>query len=180
VKRKFHPFVLDPTLKVDSARDKKQHYKQKFGAERFATMEQAMKMRGQDAGINFSYGGKISQTTDSHRLLSYAYDKGGEAMQLDLIEKLFNGYFEREQDNGSMDFLSEQAVAANLFPSADAAKSWLKTDEKTEEVARGIQSAQKAGVTGVPFFVVDDKYAISGAQDPEVFLQVFEKIVAGQ
>lgn len=90
-----------------------------------------------------------------------------------------------DTDNGSMDFLSEQAVAANLFPSADAAKSWLKTDEKTEvrqhclltrfthtihsprythlnqEVARGIQSAQKAGVTGVPFFVVDDVRPLS-------------------
>jgi len=172
----YHPFLLDPTLKPDSARDKRLHYEKKFGKDRFVLMEKMMKERGKKCGIDFSYDGKISQTTDSHRLIAYAYEKGGEEMQLDLIEKLFNGYFEREQDVGNADFLAEQAVGAKLFPTAEDAKAWLATDEKKAEVASEIRDAQMKGITGVPFFVLNNKYAISGAEDPELFVEVFTRL----
>ncbi|KAL5505026.1 hypothetical protein ACEPAH_7689 [Sanghuangporus vaninii] len=172
----FHPFLLDPTLREDEPEDKRERYNRKFGKERFEGMEKTMIQRGKQVGINFSYGGKVRQTTDSHRLLALAYEKGGQTMQSNLVEKLFSGYFEREQDVGDRDFLSAQAVAVGLFPNEDETKSWLASDAKRKEVQQGIMKAQAMGISGVPFFVFNNKFAISGAEEPELFVQVFERI----
>ncbi|KII95542.1 hypothetical protein PLICRDRAFT_170182 [Plicaturopsis crispa FD-325 SS-3] len=182
ISRQFHPFLLDPTLVDDVPQDKRARYESKFGKERFVQMEKMMKGRGKEVGIEFSYDGPLSQTTNSHRLISLAYDKGGEALQLSLVENLFSGYFEHGADIGSREFLSEQAVKAGVFSSVEECKEWLATDAKKQasEVARGIRDAQLQGISGVPFFVVDEKYAVSGAQDPEVFVQIFEKLAKDQ
>ncbi|KAL5532387.1 hypothetical protein ACEPAF_5957 [Sanghuangporus sanghuang] len=172
----FHPFLLDPTLREDEPEDKRERYHRKFGKERFEGMEKMMIQRGKQVGINFSYGGKVRQTTDSHRLLALAYEKGGQTMQSNLVEKLFSGYFEREQDVGDRDFLSAQAVAVGLFPNEDETKSWLASDAKRKEVQQGIMKAQAMGISGVPFFVFNNKFAISGAEEPELFVQVFERV----
>ncbi|KAL5483569.1 hypothetical protein ACEPAI_8801 [Sanghuangporus weigelae] len=172
----FHPFLLDPTLREDEPEDKRERYHRKFGKERFEGMEKMMIQRGKQVGINFSYEGKVRQTTDSHRLLALAYEKGGQTMQLNLAEKLFSGYFEREQDIGDRDFLSAQAVAIGLFPNEDEAKAWLASDAKRKEVQQGIMKAQAMGISGVPFFVFNNKFAISGAEEPELFVQVFGRI----
>ncbi|KLO18296.1 thioredoxin-like protein [Schizopora paradoxa] len=176
----YHPFLLDPTLTTDKPVDKRERYYEKFGKERFVQMENMMKERGKEVGINFSYGGKLRQTTDSHRLFALAYDKGGEKMQQDLVERIFAGYFEQEKDVGDADFLAEQAVQASVFANVDEAKAWLKSDAKITEVAKGIREAQMMGITGVPFFVLNKKYALSGAQDPEVFVEVFERLSGQQ
>ncbi|EJD07845.1 thioredoxin-like protein [Fomitiporia mediterranea MF3/22] len=173
----FLPFLLDPTLKEDEPVSKKLRYEQKFGKERFDSMEAAMIERGKLNGINFSYGGNVRQTTDSHRLLTLAYEKRGQIMQADLVEKMFSGYFEQEQDIGDRDYLTTQAVAAGLFSSVEEAKNWLATDAKKEEVQQGILKAQAMGISGVPFFVFNNKFAISGAEDSELFVQVFERIL---
>jgi len=180
-KLQFHPFLLDPTLKEDTPVVKRDRYVSKFGGhERVQAMEKMMIERGKEVGIDFSYGGKLRQTTKSHRLISYAYDKGGQGMQLVLVERLFKGYFEQEQDIGDLEFLSEQAVSAGLFTTADEAKAWLATDEKKHEVTKEIRDAQMMGITGVPFFVINQKYAISGAEDPELFVEVFERFAGSK
>lgn len=60
----FKPFLLDPTLRSDTPVVKRQRYREKFGAERVPKMEEAMKERGKEVGINFSYGGLVRQTTE--------------------------------------------------------------------------------------------------------------------
>jgi len=175
----YHPFLLDPTLTTEKAVDKRERYNEKFGKERFVQMEKQMIERGKDIGINFSYGGKLRQTTDSHRLIELAYDKGGQKTQQDLVERLFIGYFEQEKDVGDPDFLAEQAAGASVFANVEEAKAWIASDAKLAEVAKSIRDAQMMGITGVPFFVLNKKYAISGAQDPELFVEVFERL-AGQ
>jgi len=176
----YHPFLLDPTLTTEKAVDKRERYYEKFGKERFGQMEKQMIERGKEVGINFSYGGKLRQTTDSHRLIELAYDKGGQKMQEDLVERLFNGYFEQEKDVGDLGFLAEQAVGASVFDSVEDAKAWIASNAKLAEVAKGIRDAQMTGITGVPFFVLNKKYAVSGAQDPEMFVEVFERLVGQQ
>jgi len=177
----FHPFLLDPSQKPgDPPQDKRQRYESKFGKERFAAMKQMMKERGKMVGIDFSYDGPVSQTTDSHRLLSYAYSRGGTPLQSALIERLFSGYFEHNADVGSPEFLATSAVEAGVFPTKEEAKEWVEGDELRNEVTKGVRRAQMMGVSGVPFFLIDQKYAISGAEDPELFVQVFDKIAKGE
>ncbi|KAH8110888.1 thioredoxin-like protein [Phellopilus nigrolimitatus] len=167
----FHPFLLDPTLDTDVPVSKRMRYEGKYGAERFAAMEKAMVARGRENGINL----QVRQTTESHRLIALAYEKGGMKMQSELIEKLFNGYFEREQDIGDINFLAKEAVEVGLFPGTIEAEAWIVSDEKKTEVQRGIREAQMMGISGVPFFVLNNKYAISGAEDSELFVEVFER-----
>ncbi|PAV18071.1 thioredoxin [Pyrrhoderma noxium] len=176
----FHPFLLDPTLTEDNPVNKRSRYAEKFGKERSVTLEKMMIERGKQSGINFSYGGDVRQTTKSHRLIALAYEKGGQDMQKNIIERLFNGYFEREQDIGDIDFLSTQASDVGLFPTSDDAKIWLESDEKKEEVQTAIQRAQMMGVSGVPFFILNNKYAISGAEESELFVEVFERFCGKQ
>ncbi|TDL15181.1 thioredoxin-like protein [Rickenella mellea] len=171
VERKFHPFLLRPDLKLDSSLIEK-----KFGKEGARQRETALRESGQEEGINFSGDGTVSQTTDAHRLSAYAYDKGGEEMQLTLLDNLFCGHFEQGRDFGSHEFLAEQAVVSRLFPTKDEAKAWLSTDKKKEEVLLEIACVELTGVTGVPLFIIDNKYTIAGAQDPDVFVNLFEKL----
>jgi predicted DsbA family dithiol-disulfide isomerase len=63
-------------------------------------MESRMIDVGKNVGINFSYGGNISQTVDSHRLLAKAYESGGEPLQRKVLEELFKGYFEQVRRGG--------------------------------------------------------------------------------
>ncbi|KAF7293025.1 DSBA domain-containing protein [Mycena indigotica] len=179
-KLRFKPFLLDPTLPTDKPLNKREHYDSKFGAANFARMEKQMAARGKTVGINFSYGGNIRQTIDSHRLIEKAFLVGGDEKQRLIIDALFGGYFEKEQDVGDHDFLAECAVQAGVFASKPDAVAFLATDELRDGVQKDITDAKRMGVEGVPFILLNNKYAVSGAQGEETFLQIFRKIAAGE
>ncbi|KAF8208160.1 thioredoxin-like protein [Mycena galopus ATCC 62051] len=177
---RFKPFLLDPTLPMAPPVEKRKRFAEKFGgAARVEAMEKQMVARGKTVGIDFSYGGLIRQTTDSHRLIAKAYAAGGEPTQRAVVEALFAGYFEKEQDIGSHAFLSRCAVAAGVFPNEAEAEAWLAGTEERDGVNRDIAQAMQMGVQGVPFVVLDEKYAVSGAQGTDTFLEVFRKIAKG-
>ncbi|KAJ7291300.1 DSBA-like thioredoxin domain-containing protein [Mycena rebaudengoi] len=179
-KLRFKPFLLDPTLPMSHPINKREMYASKFGPSRVGAMEAMMKARGQEVGIKFSYsdGATIRQTTDSHRLIGKAYEVGGEPMQTAVVEALFSGYFEKERDVGNHDFLAEVAVSAGVFSKEDAL-AFLRGTEGKDTVNKEIREAQQLGVSGVPFVILDNKYAVSGAQGQETFLEIFRKVAAG-
>ncbi|KAJ6590946.1 thioredoxin-like protein [Mycena vulgaris] len=177
-KLRFKPFLLDPSLPTAQPVNKRERYISKFGASRIDAMERQMIARGQEVGIKFSYGGTIRQTTDSHRLIEKAYQVGGEAKQRAVVEALFAGYFEHEKDVGDHEFLAECAVNAGVF-TKDEALTFLASTELKDNVGKDIMEAVKLGVSGVPFVVLDDKYAVSGAQGQDTFLEIFRKLAAG-
>jgi len=181
---KFEPFLLDPTLPTDHGVNKRERYIKRFGgAEKVAAMEESMKARGKEYGINFSYDGNVRQTTDSHRMLWKAYEKGGEKQQLALVDRLFSGYFEHAQDPAEPSWLAQQAAQAGVG-SEEEMLAFLKSDEGKSEVAKGISNAQQLGINGVPFFILhkegegSKRFGISGAQEPQTFQPVFEKLSA--
>ena len=132
-----------------------------------------------------SYGGTVRSTLNSHRLIEKAYAVGGSKLQLALINALFHAYFENEQDPGSLDMLSSAAASTGVFPSADEARTFLQSDELTDTVKQGFQTAYQKGITGVPHFELEAgeqtspfaRAEIPGAQDPQVFENVFKQIV---
>lgn len=137
-----------------------------------------------------SYGGNVSSTHDFHRVMHEAYVKGGQSLQLPLAEALFTAYFEREQDVGQWDVLAEVASSVasredptlKTFDTRDDAERFLRSSKWDAEVRDGYATAQKLEVRGVPFFCLgspsafEQRYAVSGAQPPEVFLEVFEEL----
>ena len=128
---------------------------------------------GKEAGINFSFGGKTGNTRDSHRLIQLAKTKGPD-MQTKVVEELFGRYFEKEQDITSKEMLVEAGVKSGL-PEKEV-REWLESDKGGKEVDREVMEAQMKEISGVPHFTFQKKYEMGGAQDPEEFVQVFERV----
>jgi predicted DsbA family dithiol-disulfide isomerase len=158
---------------------RRERYAAKFG-DKVDAITAMMAERGKPWGINFSYGGTIRNTFLSHRLIEKAWEEGGETMQTRLVEKLFAGYFEQEKDIGDPAWLAEVAVASDVFTKKEDAIEFLESDELKKETCNEVRQAQSLGISGVPFTVINNKYAVSGAQEPEAFVTVFRKIACGQ
>jgi len=94
------------------------------------------------------------------------------ASQLPLAMNLFEAHHLDGQHLSDRDFLTYQAMLFNLFPSGTQARQWLDSDECDAEVRRAYASAHRLGVTGVPFFVFQQKYAASGAMGVDEFVKV--------
>lgn len=92
--------------------------------------------------------------------------------QLPLAMNLFEAHHLDGQHLSDRDFLTYQAMLFNLFPSGAQARQWLESDECDAEVRRAYASAHRLGVTGVPFFVFQQKYAASGAMGVDEFVKV--------
>lgn len=114
-----------------------------------------------------------TNTIDAHRVLHLALETGGPAQQVRLKEALLTAYFTDARDVGDHAVLTEVAVAAGLDEARVGAV--LASDEYADAVAADIAQARAYGATGVPFFVVDQKYGVSGAQPSEVFAQVLDR-----
>lgn len=108
--------------------------------------------------------------------MAYAFKSGGEKLQRTLAESFFHGYFENEQDPGQSPYLIRIAVETGVFANEVEAKNWFESNDQWTEVRAGYKTAQAMGITGVPFFVFENRYAISGAQPPEAFVEIFEKL----
>ncbi|REB05526.1 DsbA family oxidoreductase [Sporosarcina sp. BI001-red] len=171
----FKSFQLDP----DSPKYNGQDFYESMGA-KFGGAEKAKQMMGsiveqaKEVGLEFNFDTmKPTNTFDAHRMTKFAKVHGKDAV---LAEKLLYANFTQSKDVGNEVILVELAVEAGL--SKEEALAVASNPEAyADEVRADIEEAKQLGVTGVPFFVFNRKYAISGAQPPEAFLQAMEKIL---
>lgn len=146
-----------------------------FGAERAKMMHERIRGIGAESGIAFKSGGRIGATETSHRLIQYAWRESPEAQDR-VVEELFKGYMENEQDITNLKFLTEAADRAGLDKAA--VEKYLKSDEGVKEVQEEAAIARMAGISGVPNFVINDTFEIGGSQDPVHFLSAFKRAKA--
>lgn len=154
----------------------------KFGAERAAAMFKRLSAVGEGEGIIFKFGGNTGLTRDSHRLLWYAGEEeakhptssGIGGLQTRVAEKLFAAYFEEEKNITDPRVLLEAGVNAGL--DREAVLKLLDSEDGGAEVDSEAKAAARKLVTGVPFFSVQGKYSVEGADEPETFLEIFEKV----
>ncbi|KAL8804547.1 MAG: hypothetical protein Q9223_003101 [Gallowayella weberi] len=170
----WYPFYLNPDAPKTGV-DKRQYYMSKFGPERTPMIFDRLVSAGKPVGIDFKFGGKTGNTRDSHRLVQLAKTKGPE-MQTRVVEELFKSYFEQEEDITSHTVLKAAAEKAGL--EEGEIKDWLESDKGGKEVDREVVEAQLKAVSGVPHFMIQDKFEIGGAQEPQAFVQIFERIKA--
>jgi predicted DsbA family dithiol-disulfide isomerase len=112
-----------------------------------------------------------TNTVKAHQLLHYAKTKGA---QVDVKERLLKAYFEDGRHLGQLDVLADIGAEAG-FDRADVLRS-LQEDEFLADVHADQAQAIEYGINGVPFFVFDQRYGVSGAQDPAVFRNVLDTI----
>ncbi|WP_439936585.1 DsbA family oxidoreductase [Nocardia sp. N13] len=112
-------------------------------------------------------------TVDAHRVIHLAHQQGGIELQGRVKEALLEAYFTHARNVADHRVLREVADATGLDPAR--VDEVLGSREFEQEVWADIEQAQAYGASGVPFFVIDQKYGVSGAQPTEVFTQVIEK-----
>lgn len=141
-----------------------------------------MKKVGEEVGISFSYGGSVGNSFDSHRLIWKAREEGGSELQNQMVDAIFQAYFEEEKSLGVISVLEECAEKAGMETSVTsevlACQGIAIGGEEVEQERR--EFATRWDCRGVPLFIVDGKYPLSGAQPIAAFEEVFEKIAADE
>jgi len=134
-------------------------------------MNQRVGQMGAAAGIDFAFDKVVvANTAMAHRLLQFAHSAGkGVAMQ----ERVFRAYFSEGRNVDDRETLLELAAELGLERAATATA--LESDDIAHEVQRDIAEARTLGITGVPFFVIDRAYGVSGAQEVPVFEQALNR-----
>ena len=170
----FRPYQLDPTASPGKATPVKEAYAKKFGGpERAAQILQHVTGIAAEEGLEFHMERSLrANTLLAHRLLWLAEASGH---QYALKERLLKAYFVDGLDVGDPDVLA--SCAADVGMPADNVLAFLESTDGVEEVRRQLDLAAQAEITAVPTFVIDGKWAIPGAQDPDTFVNVIHRLL---
>jgi predicted DsbA family dithiol-disulfide isomerase len=169
----YRSFELDPDSKRDASHDVHEMLASKYGMsrERAESMNRDVTAQAQAVGLAYHFDTMIlTNTFDAHRLSHFAARYG---KMHEMTEALLKAYFTDSKHIGDHETLA--ALAAEVGLDQAEAAGMLGGDEFTSEVRADEQEAVNLGVRGVPFFVINRKYAVSGAQPSEVFLDALQK-----
>ena len=170
---RWRAFQLNPGMPVEGM-DRQSYLTLKFGGEaRAAQIYGMIRDAGKRVEIPFEFERikRTPNTVKAHRLIRHAARSGLDGA---LVEALFQSYFLRGEDIGSDDVLC--AIAAQCGMDGDAVRVWLAGDEEIEKVREEHDFAVSMNIDGVPCFIVEGRYAVVGAQEPEAFAPVFELV----
>jgi len=183
VEVEWKSFQLDPTLSTEETQTTFDYFREKKGfpeAQARQMIAQVTEM-GKNSGIEFNFNRVlITGTFPAHKLLQLAkkYRKSSE-----MEEALFTAHFTEGRNVADFDTLTALAVSVGI--DKEEAGQVLNSAEFDDKIRRDIQEARDHGVSGVPFFILDGKYAVSGAQPAEAFREALiqtydETAIAGE
>ncbi len=165
-------FQLNPSMPVEGM-DRHTYLAAKFGGpERARAVYGHIADTGKQAGIDFQFDAikRTPNTLAAHRLLRWAQSQGQDANAL--MTRLFEAYFFEGQDIGDPAVLLDSLHSAGLATCGGEAV--LANDDFAREVEEEESTARAMGLTGVPLFVFEQSYALSGAQEPQAFHRIFD------
>jgi predicted DsbA family dithiol-disulfide isomerase len=172
VEVRYHSFLLMPQLTEDAPMDLMDLLaaEKGFPREQAAAMHEQIAERGRQVGLDYRFEqAKAVGTRTAHQLSHFA---AGHGKQHEMVQRLFQAYFTDGLNVADHQVLAD--LAAEIGLDRDAALAALRAEEFAEAVEDDIRQARQLGITGVPFFVFAGKYAVSGAQPVEAFLQALE------
>ena len=172
---RWRPFFLNPDT-PESGEPYRPFLEKKFGGpKQLQEIWQRVSEAGRKAGIEFAFE-KIelrANTLNAHRLIHHAQTGAGGAAIEAVIEALFAAQFLDGRHIGDRAVLAE--VAGECGMDAAAVRSYLDSDEDAGAVRAGAEEVQRMGISGVPFFIFNNKLAASGAQPPEALLKTMRE-----
>ncbi len=170
----YRAYQLDPTASPGTATPVVEGYARKFGGpERAAQIIDHVSTVAAEEGLDFRMDRALrANTLLAHRLLWLAAATGH---QLALEERLLKAYFTDGLDIGDTDVLS--ACATEVGMPGDRVRAFLDSDDGLAEVRAELAFAAEAEITAVPTFVIDGRWSIPGAQDPETFVNVIHRLL---
>ncbi len=171
VEVEYHTFFLNPNMPADG-HDFVEYLTEKGGGRMqledwFARPHEM----GKQVGLTFNFDKikKAPNSTLSHQLILLAPDDKREAV----IDAVYDSYFEHGRDIGDLDVLV--AIAEETGLDADEIRAQLEANAKQDAVISDVRRAYQIGVQGVPFFVVNERLAFSGAHPPATIIEVMEE-----
>ena len=174
VKVRWFPFQLNPTMPKEGI-SRREYRTKKFGSwERSLELDAQVAAAGDTEGIDFAFDKmeRTPNTLDAHRLIWLAEKEG---VQDAVVEALFRAYFTDGRDISQRQTLLDVVAAAGLHRSK--AESVMNSNEGTEALREADELGRRYRVDGVPFFIVNGKTTLSGAQPPDAFLEALSKEV---
>lgn len=173
----WRPFQLDPTIPAQG-KDRKTYLREKFGNTRSDEIHDELIKLGEDNDIEFDFDAiEISPNTlDAHRLIHWS-SQAGPGIQDRLVGVLFSLYFEQGQNIGEHEVLVSAATQVGMDGAVIARLLESDVDKKT--VREEIDTANRMGVRGVPCYIIDQKYAVMGAQSADVLADAIRQAADG-
>ncbi len=167
------PYELNPDMPPEGM-DRTAYLDAKFGPGKRKEIEIRLSEAALESGVTFNWA-KVTKSVNTrmaHMLVAAAstVQRGS-----DMKAALFKAYFQEGRDIGDLETLVTIAVEQGF--DEQAAREELANNELRETVIGLEDHARNVGVTGVPFFIIDGKLAVSGAQTPEVWAQVFAQVL---
>jgi len=169
----WHPFQLDPSMRQEGM-NRDTYLTNKFGSiENVQEMTDRLTEVGKTVGINFDFGDNwlAVNTLQMHQLLNVAREEG---IGTEMKERFLAAYFEETKHLNNAETL--YTVVEQFGWDKDKVDTIINDQKIAEAVKQEISHYQQRGVTGVPFFVINDKFGISGAQPSEAFLEAFQSV----
>jgi predicted DsbA family dithiol-disulfide isomerase len=169
-------FQLNPAAPRDTTSSRREMLMRKYrrSPDQVVEMDTRMTQTAAAEGLEFNLEGMLTGNTfDAHQLVHLAHAHG---MQDAVIERFYRAYFSEQRSLFAADSLVDLAENAGL--DREQAAATLRSDSYAESVEADIDIARRLGVTGVPFFVINDRYGVSGAQAPDTFLDVLQRVAA--
>jgi predicted DsbA family dithiol-disulfide isomerase len=169
----WHSFELDPALKTETDKSVYDYLAERKGLSREVSvqMHNQLTQSAKDVGLEYHFDkAVVANSFNAHRLIQLAKTKGlGDAAE----ERLFRAYYTEGRNIDDLNTLTQLGVEIGL--SAIEVGEMLYSNAFADEVRRDQTQAQAMNISGVPFFVIDEKYGVSGAQPSELFSQALEK-----
>ncbi|PAP93016.1 DsbA family oxidoreductase [Mesorhizobium wenxiniae] len=176
---RWRPFQLDPTIPPEG-KDRREYLVAKFGSdERIREIHARIEPLGEAEGINFAFAAiKVAPNTlDAHRVIRWA-GAAGEVVQNRLVRRLFQLNFEEGANLGDHVVLINAAREAGM--DASVVETLLPTDADVEAVRTEIATASRMGITGVPCFLLEGRYAVMGTQDADTLSDAIRQVAAAK
>ncbi|HJV30862.1 MAG TPA: DsbA family oxidoreductase [Bacillales bacterium] len=172
----YRCFELDPTIERDVKDNIYEALAKKYrmSIDQAKTNTENMVRMAKVAGLDFQMDTLvITNTFDAHRLTMYAKKQG---FMKEMTERILRAHFTESKHIGNHETLIELAKEVGMNP--EAVGEMIKGTELADDVRNDEELARQYGITAVPFFLINKKYALTGAQPTEVFVQALKKIIA--
>ena len=169
----YHPFELNPQIPA-SGLNHKEHLTEKFGGEdRYEQLTGRVTQVAAGEGLQFDFEKqkKSPNTRKAHALIQLAREEG---KQLPVMEAFFKAYFTEGIDLTDDKNLIKVVVDAGVDESK--AKEVLSDESSLVQIAMAEQEMSKLGISGVPFYIINNRYGVSGAQATETFMKAFLEV----
>ncbi|MGH2317025.1 DsbA family oxidoreductase [Planococcus sp. SE5232] len=172
----YRSFELDPTMERNVKENMYEKLANKYGMslEQARANTQNIVQMASEIGLDYQMDTLIlTNTFDAHRLTLFAKEH---RLMKEMTERILRAYFTESKHIGDHETLTELAAEVGL--DREVVRQMLASDEMADAVRADEQEARRIGVNGVPFYLINKKYALTGAQPTELFVQALNQVIA--